>query len=246
VLVANRMPVTVRGRTIGAVVTLRDRTELEKLLRELHDVRSIADALRAQEHEFSHKLHVIAGLIELERYDDAVGFVKQSSLVHQALVASIVESIGEPTLLALLLGKAAVASERGIELRVSGDTRLPEDYPGARDLVTVVGNLVDNALDSVAAAAGSGTIEVTIREEPDGVLVRVQDSGPGVDPELVDEIFRDGFTTKVATGTGRRGLGLALVSQTVRRRPGGYVDVRNDVGAVFTAFLPHEPAAVAR
>src|SRR5207244_9604033 len=158
VLVANRMPVTLRDRTIGAVVTLRDRTELEKLLRELHDVRSLADALRAQEHEFSHKLHVIAGLIELERYADAVGFVKQSSLVHQALVASIVESIGEPTLLALLLGKAAVASERGIELHVSGDTRLPEDYPGARDLVTVVGNLVDNALDSVAAA-GSGTIE---------------------------------------------------------------------------------------
>src|SRR5207244_11084140 len=158
VLVVNRMSVDVRGRDVGAVVTLRDRTELEALLRELNDVRSLADALRAQEHEFSHRLHVIAGLIELGRYEEAVEFVQQSSLVHQALVASIVESVGEPTLLALLLGKAAVASERGIELHVSGDTRLPEDYPGARDLVTVVGNLVDNALDSVAAA-GSGTIE---------------------------------------------------------------------------------------
>jgi len=70
----------------------------------------------------------------------------------------------------------------------------------------------------------------------------VRDSGPGVDASLAEEIFRDGFTTKVATRTGRRGLGLALVSQTVRRRPGGYVRVANDGGALFTAFLPHDRA----
>jgi len=245
VLVANRMPVTVRGREVGAVVTLRDRTELEKLMRELNDVRSLADALRAQEHEFSHRLHVLAGLIELGRYDEAAGYINHSSLVHQALVAAIVESIGEPTIMALLLGKAAVASERGIELRMGGDTRLPEDYEGARDLVTVLGNLIDNALDSVAAASAGGWIEVTIREEDGGVLVLVHDSGPGVDPRVVEEIFRDGFTTKIATGTGRRGLGLALVSQTVRRRPGGYVRVENEGGALFTAYLPHEAPVMA-
>jgi two-component system CitB family sensor kinase len=241
--VANRMPVAVRGRKVGAVVTLRDRTELEKLLRELNDVRSLADSLRAQEHEFSHRLHVVAGLVELGRYDEAIAYVRDSSLVHQALVAGIVESVGEPTVLALLLGKTAVASERGIELRVGDDTRLPEEYGDASALVTVVGNLVDNALDSVASTIGGGWIEVTIRDEEEGVVVRVRDSGPGVDPRIVDEIFRDGFTTKVATGTGRRGLGLALVSQTVRRRPGGWVAVENDGGAVFTAFLPRDPAA---
>src|SRR5205814_3528052 len=115
VLVANRMPISVRGRNVGAVVTLRDRTELESLLRELNDVRSLADALRAQEHEFTHRLHVIAGLIELGRHADAADYIQQSSHVHQALVASIVDSVGEPTLLALLLGKAAVASERRID-----------------------------------------------------------------------------------------------------------------------------------
>jgi two-component system CitB family sensor kinase len=243
VLVANRMPVTVRGRAVGAVVTLRDRTELEKLMRELNDVRSLADALRAQEHEFAHRLHVLAGLIELGRYDEAKRWIKQSAVVHQALVESIVESIGEPTIVALLLGKAAVASERGVELRVTPDTRLPEDYPNARELVTVVGNLIDNALDSVAPLA-HGWVEVTIRDDEDGVFVQVRDSGPGVDPAIVDEIFRDGFTTKVATRSGRRGLGLALVSQTVRRRQGGYVTVANDDGALFTAFLPHQTTAV--
>jgi two-component system, CitB family, sensor kinase len=242
VLVANRMPVAVRGRDVGAVLTLRDRTELESLLRELHDVRSLAEALRAQEHEFANRLHVIAGLIELGRSDDALEFISEASHVHQALVAAIVEHVGEPVLAALLLGKAAVASERGIELRISEDTRLAEHDSDVRDLVTVVGNLVDNALDSVAATGG-GSIEVMIVETGDGVLVRVRDSGPGIEPALADEIFRDGYTTKVATGTGRRGLGLALVSQTVRRA-GGFVTVTNDAGAVFTAFLPGTPASV--
>ena len=102
--------------------------------------------------------------------------------------------------------------------------------------MTVAANLVDNALDSVAGAGG-GWIEVTVRADDDGTLVRVRDSGPGVDPAIVDEIFRDGFTTKVAAGAARRGLGLALVSQEVRRR-GGRVMVANDGGAVFTVSLP--------
>ena len=243
VLVVNRMPVAVRGKTIGAVVTLRDRTELEGLLRELSDVQSLADALRAQEHEFAHRLHVVAGLIEVGRHDEAVGFIKKSSLVHQALVGSIVDSVGDPILVGLLLGKAAVASERGVELRVGPDTLLPEDVANARELVTVAANLIDNALDSVATS-GAGWIEVTIRSGDDGILVRVHDSGPGVPGDVVDEIFRDGFTTKVATGAGRRGLGLALVSQTARKR-GGYVEVANDEGAVFTVFLPHDRATAA-
>jgi len=237
VLVVNRVTVSVRGKTVGAVVTLRDRTELEGLLRELDDVRSFAEALRAQEHEFAHRLHIVAGLIDVGRYDEAVGFIKNSSLVYQALVESIVKRVGNPILVGLLLGKATVASERGVELRVNPETSLPADVPHVRELVTIVGNLVDNALEAVAAV-GTGWIDVTIRTQDDGVLVRVHDSGPGVDPGVVDEIFRDGFTTKISTGTGRRGLGLALVSQAVHRR-GGRVGVDNDGGATFTVFLPH-------
>jgi two-component system, CitB family, sensor kinase len=240
VLVVNRVNVSVRGKTIGAVVTLRDRTELEGLLRELDDVRSFADALRAQEHEFAHRLHIVAGLIDVGRYDEAVGFIKNSSLVYQALVESIVKRVGNPILVGLLLGKATVASERGVELRVNPETSLPADVPHVRELVTIVGNLVDNALEAVAGA-GTGWIDVTIRTDDDEMLVRVQDSGPGVAPELVEEIFRDGFTTKVATGTGRRGLGLALVSQAVQRR-GGRIRVENDGGATFTVSIPHAPA----
>jgi two-component system CitB family sensor kinase len=236
VLVVNRMPVAVRGQDVGAVVTLRDRTELEDLLRELQDVQSLADALRAQEHEYAHRLHVVAGLIEVGRYDDAVGFIEKSALVHQTLVESFVDSVGDPILLGLLLGKAAIASERGVELRVSADTSLPEELGDVRDLVTVLGNLVDNALESVAPL-GPGWIEVSVRVQDGGLLIQVADSGPGVDPALVDQIFTDGFTTKAGRGAGRRGLGLALVSQAVRRR-GGHVSVENDRGARFTVFIP--------
>jgi two-component system CitB family sensor kinase len=236
VLVVNRMPIEVRGKSIGAVITLRDRTELEGLMRELNDVRSLAEALRAQEHEFSHRLHVVAGLLDVGRFEDAVAFIKKESLVHQALVASIMDSVGDPVLAGLLLGKAAVASERGVELRVAEDSRLPESLENSRELITIVGNLIDNALEAVSPA-GSGVIEVTVRDESDGIFVSVRDSGPGVDPALVDEIFTDGFTTKVATGVGRRGLGLALVTQAARRH-GGNVSVENDGGAIFTVRLP--------
>jgi two-component system CitB family sensor kinase len=239
-LVVNRMAVSVRGQWIGAVITLRDRTELEELVRERDEARDLAAALRAQEHDFSHKLHVIAGLIELSRYDEAIRFINDSSLVHQALVGSIVESVGEPALVALLLGKAAIASERGIELRVGPEAKLPDDVEDTQTLISVVGNLVDNALESVAASRSrAGWIEVTIRDERDGILVRVHDSGPGIDPAVADEIFEDGFTTKVADGAQRRGLGLALVRQAVLRR-GGYVKAENVEGALFTAFLPRE------
>jgi two-component system CitB family sensor kinase len=246
VLVVNRMPVSIRGQQVGAVITLRNRTELEGLVRERDEAVGLARALRAQEHDFSHKLHVIAGLIELERYADAIGFINQSSLVHQALVGSIVDHVGDPALVALLLGKAAVASERGIELRVTDDTRLPEEVEDASALISVVGNLVDNAIESVGnTATRTGWIEVTIRDESDGIAVRVHDSGPGIDPALSEEIFEDGFTTKAASSASRRGLGLALVQQAVKRR-GGFVEVENVEGALFRVFLPHQAPVASR
>jgi two-component system CitB family sensor kinase len=236
VLVANRMPVEVRDRPIGAVVTLRDRTELDALSRELHDVRNLADALRAQEHEFQHRLHVISGLIELGRYEDAVQEINRSSLLHQELTASLVDRVGDPILAALLLGKAAVASEHGVRLEVHA-SELPKELADVRALVAMLGNLIDNALES-ASGDGRGRVDVSLHVEAGELVIAVHDSGPGVDPALTEEIFRDGFTTKVARdGQRKRGLGLALVSQEVRRRR-GTVTVENVDGARFVVRLP--------
>lgn len=241
VVVVNRMPVEVHGKSVGAVVTLRDRTELDGLLGELADVRTMADALRAQEHEFANRLHVIGGLLELERYAEAVRFVNASSSLHQELAGALVGRIGEPIVSALLLGKASVASERGVTLRVDMTEEVPAGLVDPQSLVTILGNLVDNALDSAAQGGPGGRVEVSIGLDGPELQLRVHDSGPGIDPALSAEIFRDGFTTKVARGSGRRrGLGLALVSQAVHRL-GGRIVVDNADGAVFTVTLPIRP-----
>ena len=233
-LVVNRRPVTIRGSDVGAVVTLRDRTELEGVLRELDTVRGLAQALRAQAHEFSNKLHVVGGLIELSRLDEAVRFVAETSLVHQELIDLVQERIADPALAALLLAKATLASERRVEFRLASDARLPAHIADVRDLITVVGNLVDNAIDA-ASGSTSAWLEVSVRAERDGIAVRVRDSGPGIDEPVADEIFREGFTTK--GGGAHYGIGLALVRQ-VAQRSGGWVRVANDGGAVFTALIP--------
>ena len=234
VLVANRMPVTVRGATVGAVVTFRDRTELEGVLRELDTERGLARALRAQAHEFSNKLHVVGGLIELGRLDEAIRFVAETSLVHQELVDLVQQRIADPALAALLLAKAALASERHVEFRLASDARLPAHMADIGDLVTVVGNLVDNAIDA-ASAGPNGWVEVSVHADPAGAAVRVRDSGPGIDAGAAEQIFREGFTTK--EGGSHYGLGLALVRQVAQRR-GGWVRVANDGATVFTALIP--------
>lgn len=247
VLVVSRMPVVVRDRTIGYVATFRDRTELESLVRELDSARSVSEALRAQAHDFSNRLHTIAGLIELGRLEEAMQLTTESSAVSQELTESLLERVGDPVLGALLLGKSAVAAERGVQFRLSPDSRLDGDAGHPRDLITVVGNLIDNALDAVAASPNGNArwVEVSIHQEDGDVVIKVHDSGPGIEIDDSEQIFSEGYTTKIAAPGGRRGLGLALVKQVAARR-GGEVTVVNQGGAMFTVRLPLEskPAPV--
>src|SRR2546423_1320107 len=239
VLVVSRMPVVVRGRTIGYVATFRDRTELEGLLRELDNARSVSEALRAQAHDFSNRLHTIAGLIELGRHDEAIQLTTESSAVSQELTESLLERVGDPVLGALLLGKSAVAAERGIQFRLSPDSRLDGDAGHPRDLITVVGNLIDNALDAAATSSNGGPrwVEVSIRKVEGDVVIQVHDSGPGISQGELGRIFSEGYTTKLAGPGSRRGLGLALVQQVAARRSGAGTGV-NPGGPVVNVRLP--------
>lgn len=242
ILVANRMPVYVRGEVAGSVTTLRDRTELSGLHRELQGVRGMTDALRAQVHDFSNRLHTIAGLIELDRRDEAIRMATEAASVHQELAERLVERIGDPRLSALLLAKAAVASEQAIELRISEDSLLAAGAAHPRDVVTVVGNLIDNAFDAIRTNPPDRErwVDVALRDADGGVFIRVADSGPGIDPSIRERVFDEGFTTKEGTGRAR-GLGLALIRQIVQRH-GGTIELGEELGAVFTVRLPgHEP-----
>ncbi|GAA3123529.1 sensor histidine kinase [Planomonospora alba] len=236
VLVLNRMPVAVRGRSNGWVVTLRDRTELVRLAHALDQASSTTGALRAQAHEFANRMHTVVGLLELGEYETAIGYITQTTEAFGHHAAGIREKVADPTLAALLLAKSAEAAERGARLVLTDDCRVEEGSLGdPHDAVLVVGNLVANALDVLEEIGG--TVEVSVRTEKDGLHVRVGDSGPGVSPALAEEVFREGFTTKVAR-SGPRGLGLALTRQACLRR-GGWIRVHNAGGAVFTALLPH-------
>nr|MDP9498140.1 ATP-binding protein [Actinomycetota bacterium] len=245
VLTLNRMPVVVRGRTVGSVTTMRDLTDLAALQRELGATRLATDALRAQAHEFANRLHTISGLIELGEHDEVQRYVRRLGRVTQRLTAQVTDRITDPALAALLIAKASQAAERGVELRLSDRSGLePVDEQTSEDLTTVVGNLVDNALDAVTAtgpaADGSArSVDVEVREESGAVVVTVRDDGPGVAPEHADQLFERGFTTKAGT----RGFGLALTRSICLRR-GGDVEVTNDGGAVFAARLPGVRAAV--
>jgi two-component system, CitB family, sensor kinase len=208
--------------------------------RELGVTRQASEALRAQAHEFANRLHTISGLIELGEYDEVLRYVKRLGKVTQRLTDEVTDRIGDSSLAALLVAKASLAAERGIDLRISETSRLDVvDEQLSEDLSTVVGNLVDNAFDAIGQNghdAAGGRVEVGIFEENGDVLVTVHDTGPGVPAEVVGEMFERGFTTK-ASANGGRGLGLALTRSICLRRGGG-VRVSNEDGAVFAARLP--------
>ncbi|MFE0423751.1 ATP-binding protein [Streptomyces sp. NPDC058953] len=234
VLIANRMP-TDDG---GAVATLRDRTELERLGRELDSTRGLIDAMRAQDHEHANRMHTLLGLLELEMHDEAVEFVNEVVGVHRATAEQVTEKVHDPLVASLLVGKATVAAERGVSLSIAPETLLPDRVVEPREMVTVVGNLVDNAMDA-AAGSEDAWIEVELYAEGSTAVLRITDSGPGIPPERRELIFTEGWSTKELPVHGKRGLGLAMVRRLAERQ-GGRTEVREAPGggAEFIVVLP--------
>lgn len=237
-LLASHQPVDVEGTIVGSVITLRDRTELQQLVGELVTAKRVTDSLRAQAHEYTNRMHTVAGLIELGRADEALGFIASESRYAQSLTEAYSDSVGDPTLLALLLAKSADAVERGVELRVHAGAEVQNarlDEP--EDAVTAIGNLIDNAFDAATATGRTPAVRVELAAEGRDLVATVDDSGDGVDPADRSRIFDLGYSTKGAEG---RGIGLALVHAAAVRR-GGTLELLDDgtlAGARFRVRLP--------
>ncbi|WP_197983497.1 ATP-binding protein [Aeromicrobium sp. CFBP 8757] len=247
VVVFNQRSASSRGQGIGAVTTMRDRTDLVSMQGQLSSNLSITDTLRAQTHEFANQLHTISGLVQLGEYDEVTSLVGVLTRRRAAISDAVTRRVSDPAVAALLIAKSSVAAEAGVTLTLTDDSALEALSPHtSADLTTIIGNLVDNAVDACKGGPAPAVV-VELSEDADDIVLCVRDDGPGVPAELRDTIFARGFSTKPDV-PGGRGIGLPLVRLICTQR-GGSVTVGADDdgdgvgrGAVFTIRLPKEPA----
>lgn len=202
-------------------------------------VRTLGEALRAQTHEHGNRMHTAIALLELGRTGEAIDILAETSQQSQSLVDQVTaRRDGDPTVGALLLGKASQAKERGVDWTADISPNAPRSALAPMDSIAVLGNLIDNALDAAAAAA-ERWIRVAISAAPNGgVVLEVSDSGAGVPAAMREQIFHHGFSTKPAGADGR-GVGLALVRSIVTD-VGGTVEIEDDP-TTFRVTLPGAP-----
>ncbi|WP_222870290.1 sensor histidine kinase [Actinomadura decatromicini] len=246
VLVVNRREVRRDRRDLGAVVTLRDRTDLETLARELDSVRILFDALRAQRHEYANRLHTLSGLLQLGHGEEAaeyIGTLMEDASRRAPAPENLPDPVSDPYLRAFLSAKAAVAAEKGVRLDVGAGSYVPGRVADPLDVTTVVGNLVDNAVE--AARLGRrrpALVEVELLGDGRDLHVTVADSGDGLPDGLRDAAFDDGVSTRDSAPGLSRGLGLGIARRTARARGGDVAFVDADrpgaSGAVAVARLP--------
>jgi len=235
VLVLNTMRVVSGDRVLGTVTTMRDRTALADLEQEIGSFRSTSHVLRAQAHEFANQLHTISGLIQIGELDEVVRYVATVTERRHALDLTLSSLVRDPTIAALLMAKVAAANERRVELVISDESGLERlEAHDAADVATVLGNLVDNALEHAPRGTASPPwVRVRVRQDQSSVEIVVTDSGPGIPDELVDSIFEHGITTKRVDPM-EHGVGLALTRLVCRRR-GGEISVEREDGT--TSFI---------
>ena len=233
VLALNRRAATSQGQRIGTVTTMRDSTELAALQGQLSSHKSVTDTLRAQTHEFANQLHTISGLVQLGEYDSVRDLVGTLTRRRAEISDAVTQRISDPAVAALLIAKTTLAAESGVSLEIAADSHLSALPPAlATDVITLLGNLIDNAVDvSVGSQPARG--HRRHRRWSRAWLISVADSGPGVPEHLRESIFARGVTSKPEV-PGGRGIGLALV-RLVTAQHGGTVSVTDDPsgGALF-------------
>lgn len=231
-ILTNRVPVKLKNDVIGAIASIRDMTEVKVMAEELTGVKKYVEALRVQNHEFSNKLHTIAGLIQLGEYDKAVDDICKYTTTQQNMISFITRRIKDPSIAGLILSKSGRCKELGIEFTLDQHCYLgPLKEIDSNSLVVIMGNLLENAIDAVDGSRSLKKVFLIIKDSPTELFISVGDTGPGVSESIVSNIYEKGFTTK---GNGNRGYGLHLVKSAVESY-NGQVVYKSD-GAQLTIF----------
>lgn len=235
-LLCNTFPVKSQTKVIGAISTFRDKTEIRQLMQRMDGMVSYVDALRTHSHEFMNKLHVILGLLHMKRYDKLEEYVIQTAQNYQTDIGAIQRRIKSPVIAGFLLGKINRAHEAGFSLTLAEECLVP-DTPNEEQvtvLITVLGNLIENALDAMTGQA-EGEVGLLLHYQNGWLSCEVSDDGPGIDPARLEHIFTKGFSTKGEN----RGVGLFLARQQLESL-GGDITVESEPG-VFTQFFVQIP-----
>ncbi|MGM0835308.1 MAG: ATP-binding protein [Bacillota bacterium] len=243
-VIVNRIPIKENGEVIGVVSSFRDKTEMKEMFHTLLEVKKYSEELRAQTHEFTNKLYVISGLLELGKYEEAIEWIQSKYNVHQGQNNILFNQIRDNKLQALLLGKMAVASEKRITFELDEGSSIQSLPPHIEisSLITIIGNLIDNAMDAVEEKSTRIVTFFALDYGQDFVL-EVSDNGPGISQDMMNQIFEKGYSTKLSSM--QRGYGLALVQYEVERLS-GYIEVnRSREGmTVFSVYLPKKQQGV--
>lgn len=236
VLLSNTVPVYSQQRLIGAVCTFRDKTEISQLLQRLSGMVNYVDALRERSHEFMNKLHVILGLLHIKNYAQAESYILKTASSYQTEIGALLDKIKSPVIAGFLLSKINRASDQGHHLTLSDASFLPDsgNEQQIAVLVTVLGNLIENALDAADSEGGSD-IHLLLHYQNGWLACEVSDDGPGIAAAQLSAIFEKGFSTKGEN----RGVGLYLLKQQAESL-GGSVSVESEPG-VFTQFFVQLP-----
>ena len=238
-ILINSLQVKNSTRWARQVLILKDRSEVRRQAEQLGGTRHIVSALRANNHEFINRIQVIAGLLQMNRADDALDYIGAVSAEHAQTISPVLQLIHNANVAALLLGKLNNMRELDIQLTLLGNSQLPEHsrYLTTQELVTVVGNLLENAIEAIDVQSLDldRRVVLQITEDETGLLIVVSDSGEGIREDVLPRIFDPGYSTKATHG---RGVGMGLVKSIVERNSGTIeVDSEPMAGSTFTLIF---------
>ena len=237
-MIVNVLPLGGGGAVSGAVASFRPKDELDQLSRKLLHMQEYSELLRAQTHEYSNKLHTIAGLIQIGAHLEALDLIMAEASGYQHLMKTLAEAVPDPVVAGIILGKFNRARELKINLSLEPDSSFVDLPPRLErgHLVTVIGNLLDNAFEAVREAGEDGEVRLFLTDLGLDLIIEVEDSGKGIAPEVADRLFEKGVTTHNSTG---RGMGLYLVRRAVEALGGEITFSGGELGgALFTVIIP--------
>ena len=238
-VIVNRVPIWQNGRVAGVVSSFRRKDEIDRMAQELTQIQEYSEVLRTQTHEYSNKLHTLAGLIQLGSHQEALDLIGRETSGYQELLGTLAETVPEPLLSAIILGKYNRAQELRIIFQLDPESRMI-DIPkkiNREKIVTILGNLLENALEAAQEnTSGKRTVLLSMTDFGNDLIFEVEDSGSGIEDESVDLSLQHGFTTKSGTG---RGIGLSLVHENLKYLGGHLTVVRSSLGGMrFTIYIP--------